>query len=563
MKHILIPLLGAALLLSACGTGVEPESGLETQAQIITVTTTADEFNRDGDCSLREAIVAANTDRAVDACRGGAGHDTIVLSPRTYYLRNAHGNTPSYIRSALPFIEGDLNIEGNNAVLDGGATPDVAVLRVDVGARLFVTDLRIEDTDNRYHSAIENSGYLHGTNVALVNNHATYAPGAVENTGTLFLRFCKITGNSSDTDVGGVYTYRSSYAPADKATLWDCVIKDNESKDGAAAIHVERDSPLNVERSTVVNNRTRAGSHASRADIIRNDGELSIRNTTVSGNSGRTFDVIDNQGELTVEHSTLYDNSSYHYGDAVALKNGGDASLSHTVLGEHTRNCQGSVTSLGYNLADDGTCNLSGAGDREGLNPGLRPLADNGGDTLTHALSYTSPLRNAGDPSYRAADETDQRGEGFPRRKGARVDIGAYEGCGNVLELGWHTFPDRYSPRYLCLDDLLRPRPVDIFVIPRHGVAFPVKQKPDLPCERCSATVELGEPGVISLELSERAFEKVNIEALVLFNAKGEAVAKSDGTRLKAKLEAGTYTLELVGEVKEPTAVPVEVSASF
>ena len=45
-------------------------------AAVITVTTTADELNTDGDCSLREAVQAANGDVAVDGCPAGNGADT-------------------------------------------------------------------------------------------------------------------------------------------------------------------------------------------------------------------------------------------------------------------------------------------------------------------------------------------------------------------------------------------------------------------------------------------------------------------------------------------------------
>ena len=43
-------------------------------AATITVNTTTDELNADGDCSLREAIIAANTDAAIDACAAGSGN---------------------------------------------------------------------------------------------------------------------------------------------------------------------------------------------------------------------------------------------------------------------------------------------------------------------------------------------------------------------------------------------------------------------------------------------------------------------------------------------------------
>jgi len=52
----------------------------------INVTTEADELNNDGDCSLREALQAANTDSAVDACPAGSGWDTINIPTGTFRL---------------------------------------------------------------------------------------------------------------------------------------------------------------------------------------------------------------------------------------------------------------------------------------------------------------------------------------------------------------------------------------------------------------------------------------------------------------------------------------------
>src|SRR5687767_3174871 len=52
----------------------------------ISVTTTNDELNADGDCSLREAIQAANADAGVDDCAAGSGADTIALPAGAYTL---------------------------------------------------------------------------------------------------------------------------------------------------------------------------------------------------------------------------------------------------------------------------------------------------------------------------------------------------------------------------------------------------------------------------------------------------------------------------------------------
>jgi len=51
----------------------------------ITVNTTDDELNTDGDCSLREAIRAANTNSTIDACAGGSGPDEpITVTVQTF-----------------------------------------------------------------------------------------------------------------------------------------------------------------------------------------------------------------------------------------------------------------------------------------------------------------------------------------------------------------------------------------------------------------------------------------------------------------------------------------------
>src|SRR5262249_6298209 len=64
--------------------------------------------------------------------------------------------------------------------------------------------------------------------------------------------------------------------------------------------------------------------------------------------------------------------------------------------------------SLGHNISNDGSGNLTAAGDLPNTNPLLGPLANNGGPTQTRALLPGSPAINAGDPA--AAPATDQRG---------------------------------------------------------------------------------------------------------------------------------------------------------
>ena len=51
----------------------------------ILVTTGLDSLDEDGSCSLREAVIAANTDAAVDSCAAGSGADRVLVSRNGYY----------------------------------------------------------------------------------------------------------------------------------------------------------------------------------------------------------------------------------------------------------------------------------------------------------------------------------------------------------------------------------------------------------------------------------------------------------------------------------------------
>ncbi|HRF49458.1 MAG TPA: choice-of-anchor Q domain-containing protein [Anaerolineales bacterium] len=70
------------VVLSGSATAQPPAPA--RAATTITVTTTADEVNSDGDCSLREAVAAANYDIAVDGCPAGNGGDIIDLPAGEY-----------------------------------------------------------------------------------------------------------------------------------------------------------------------------------------------------------------------------------------------------------------------------------------------------------------------------------------------------------------------------------------------------------------------------------------------------------------------------------------------
>ena len=92
--------------------------GLAAQAATITVDTTADEINSDGNCSLREAISSANTDTAVSGCTAGSGDDVIILPSATYSIdRPGDGEDAN--------DTGDFDITGNINIAGAGATSTI------------------------------------------------------------------------------------------------------------------------------------------------------------------------------------------------------------------------------------------------------------------------------------------------------------------------------------------------------------------------------------------------------------------------------------------------------
>src|SRR5437763_1249809 len=74
--------IGGSMVAVPASARRSPNSGTT-----IRVTSTADDNTIDGNCSLREALKAADTDHAVDACAAGHGTDTIVLQTATYAVR--------------------------------------------------------------------------------------------------------------------------------------------------------------------------------------------------------------------------------------------------------------------------------------------------------------------------------------------------------------------------------------------------------------------------------------------------------------------------------------------
>jgi len=176
---------------------------------------------------------------------------------------------------------------------------------------------------------------------------------------------------------------------------------------------------LNVSASTLIGSR-RYG--------IRNDyGQAVIRRSTLGG-SRITNDF---GGYVWVDQSTL---SGERDQPLISTYDGSTSLKSTIVANRGGAACSGPTPTIsqGFNLADDGSCNLTEQSDQPNTDPLLRLLGNYGGPTKTFALPKTSPAIDAGSAF---GSTTDQRGlprmvdyPGVPTPPGGDdSDIGAFE----------------------------------------------------------------------------------------------------------------------------------------
>jgi hypothetical protein len=239
---------------------------------------------------------------------------------------------------------------------------------------------------------------------------------------------------------------------------------------GAAALQINN-SRINANSSDgIFNNAERGGYAAAQinsSSITANPGgaiwsiacienscgqaTVQVDSSTLSGNSGGGI-FADPWSQLVVTNSTLSDNgvavTNYDFIFTSSISNStlnesstsgtdisnatGVLTIDNTVLKAgppgHSIVNFGTVTSLGYNLSsDDGGGYLNGPGDQINTDPMLGPLQNNGGPTSTHELLPGSPAINAGDPNFVPPPYYDQRGPGFDRIRGNRIDVGSFE----------------------------------------------------------------------------------------------------------------------------------------
>ncbi len=386
--------------------------GTAVSAATFTVTKIADTNDGvcDADCSLREAIAAANLTADNDtigfsAAIFGAAAQTIVLSGTDLIINNAGTLLINGTGTNL------LTVSGNNAsrvfTNNTGSAAEIRNLRATGGNGVSTVGT------GRGGGVYNNAGVLTLTNVVIIGN-ATANGGGVNNAGTATLNLvnCTISNNSATGSGGGLQNFGGN--------------------------------TMNIIGSTVSGNTS--NSTGVGGGGLQANGTVSIANSTFSGNTatgGSGGGIYYNGTVLTMNNVTIANNTSTNNAGGFQKATTNPANLRNNIIAGNTGggtspDIINAVNSFGNNLIGAvGESNGWIASDVLNQLANIAPLANNGGLTQTHALLGNSLARNAGDNCVTNSTcasanppqnlTTDQRGAGFLRQVGAAVDIGAFE----------------------------------------------------------------------------------------------------------------------------------------
>ena len=372
--------------------------------------------------SLREAVTYANLKPGADTIN----FDSLLIG------------VPIQVTAGEILISTELTIEGlgpNLLIIDAGDGPD-GIFGTGDGHRIF----RIDDGNSTRVSGLQvETFHVQINNLRLTGGDTPEQGGAILNRDHLTLYNTKVFDNAASSG-GAIFNDTNNSV----VNIVDSRFSGNSATFGGA-IH-NSDSELNISSSWLYSNT--AGSHGG--GIYNSSGQVSIANSQVNGNTAQSDGgaihnsrigrvtitnstlssnlALNNGGGLYVDrstttlfHTTVYQNDAGNDGGGLFIdstsSSSAHVSVSNTILSGNTApsnaNLSGTLTTNTFNLID--------------IAPLLGPLQNNGGITLTHAPLPGSPTIDMGDPAFTVPPDNDQRGTGFDRVSGGRIDIGAYE----------------------------------------------------------------------------------------------------------------------------------------
>ena len=349
------------MVLAACALAGPVGAG--TTDYTVTKTADTNDGTCNSDCSLREAIVRANTTSA----------DSIFVPEGVYRLTLVGDDDLGAV--------GDLDVRKSMAIVGDGARSTI------------IDGNGIDRVFDMPHQGISTPFFLGIFNV-------------------------KITGGRSGGSGGGI----AHNAVDATLNVTASTVSGNRAQYGAGIF--AQQGPASVTRSTISGNRATDGNGGG---VYNGGSTLAVNNSTISGNEARFGGGIMNYTDTDIADSTIAFNRAEQPGGGVFINSGTVdvkntiLSNNRSDSGSAFKNCSSAVNSLGHNIEKGTSCGFDELTDVN-ADPKIDELDSNGGPTKTHRLRAASPAIDNGGFPFPA---TDQRG--VVRPQGPAPDIGSYE----------------------------------------------------------------------------------------------------------------------------------------
>jgi CSLREA domain-containing protein len=427
--------------------------------------------NDSGAGSLRQAVIDANA---------AAGTATIGFGIPSSDPGCSGGSCTITLTTGELILSNDMNITGPGAsLLTVSGNNASRAFNIQSGKTVSISNLTIANgraTVSPGGAGILNNGTLALTNCNFYGNTSTLTGGAITNNGTsLTLTDCNVGGTgagqpNSGTSGAGIYNNTGTLAviggsivgntggPAattNNGTVTYANVSFTNNNGNTSGALLTNDGTTTLVGCLIANNIGPAGGGIGAFGL----GSLVVKNSTLSGNGspdsgakgGGLF--VNFNANVTLANVTITNNNDpLGDGGGIYINSPSTTILRNTIVAGNHAN---TTTDINGNVSSSSSFNLIGTGGSGGLtngvnnnqvgvaNPGLGPLANNGGPTQTHALLASSPALDAGDncvftntcsPALPPALINDQRGAGFSRWVDGSdadttptVDIGAFE----------------------------------------------------------------------------------------------------------------------------------------
>jgi CSLREA domain-containing protein len=362
---------GPLLIVLATLALAFPTTDAEAATFVVTKTADTDDGVCDADCSLREAIFAANSSVA----------PKIQLSPGLYEL------TQSAAGPLTPTMSMTIEGSGAGAVVAGGAswahpvfrffnsviavtlrdltirngsvpnaTPDdmgggirvgqlvnltldrVVVeqndaadrgggISIDPGATVTLVDSVIRSNSSADAAGIYNTGTLIANGSSITDNQATSTGGGLYNLHVFELNSTRVAGNSA-TSGAGIY---SNNPTSDIAEITDSHVDANIASNSSAGLWNALGTTEVEDTSFAANRASAAGGGVGVTNGLVTVARSVLRDNTASTGGG----AFVNSGSLRLTDSTVSGNAATGNGGGVHVQNGASASITRTTIGNN------------------------------------------------------------------------------------------------------------------------------------------------------------------------------------------------------------------------------------